>query len=89
MFQHNRLDSELTFVQKVKNLDYILLFSIILLSIISFLLCIPLMVVNSLSYKKSFYKLLIFFPLMIIISFFNIKFWHTTSYLFILLLFCF
>ena len=35
MFQHNRLDSNLTFIQKVKNLDYILLLSIILLSAIS------------------------------------------------------
>jgi rod shape determining protein RodA len=56
MFQHNRLDSDLTFFQKVKNLDYILLFSIILLSIIS------VFVMYStdggeilLSYKKSFY----------------------------------
>ena len=31
--------------------------------------------------KSHFMKLIIFFPLMIIISFFNIKFWHTTSYL--------
>ena len=37
MFQHDRLNSELTFIQKVKKLDYILLFSILLLSIISLL----------------------------------------------------
>tara|TARA_X000001036_G_scaffold139893_1_gene132670 strand:- start:396 stop:1406 length:1011 start_codon:yes stop_codon:yes gene_type:complete len=32
--------------------------------------------------KSHFIKLLIFFPLMIVISLFNIKFWHTTSYFF-------
>jgi len=32
--------------------------------------------------KSHFIKLLTFFSLMIIISFFNIKFWHITSYLF-------
>ena len=35
MFQHDRLNNELTFWQKVKELDYILLISIFLLSILS------------------------------------------------------
>ena len=35
MFQHTRLNSDQNFFQKVKNLDYILLISIILLSILS------------------------------------------------------
>ena len=37
MFQHNRLSTELSFFQKIKNLDFILLFCIILLSVISVL----------------------------------------------------
>ena len=37
MFQPDRLNSELTFFQKIKRLDYILLFSIILLSGVSLL----------------------------------------------------
>ena len=83
MFQHNRLDSNLTFFQKVKNLDYILLFSIILLSIISVLVMYSTDGGEILYHTKShFIKLLIFFPLMLMISFFNIKFWHITSYLF-------
>jgi len=83
MFQHNRLDSDLTFIQKVKNLDYILLFSIILLSIISVFVMYSTDGGEILYHTKShFIKLLIFFPLMLIISFFNIKFWHITSYLF-------
>ena len=40
MFQHDRLNSEITFIQKVKQLDYILIFSILLLSIISLLVLV-------------------------------------------------
>ncbi|MDB3904453.1 rod shape-determining protein RodA [Candidatus Pelagibacter sp.] len=82
MFQYNRLDSDLTFVQKVKNLDFTLLFSIILLSIISLFVMYSTDGGEVLYHTRShFMKLIIFFPLMIIVSFFNIKFWHTTSYL--------
>ena len=35
MFQHRRLNSEITFLQKIKDLDYVLLLSILLLSSIS------------------------------------------------------
>ena len=83
MFQHNRLDSDLTFIQKVKNLDYILLLCIILLSIISVFVMYSTDGGEILYHTKShFIKLLVFFPLMLIISFFNIKFWHITSYIF-------
>ena len=86
MFQHSRLDSDLTFFQKLKNLDYILLFSIILLSIISVFVMYSTDGGEILYHTKShFLKLLIFFPLMLIISFFNIKFWHITSYIFYLI----
>ena len=83
MLQYNRLDSDLTFFQKVKNLDYILLFSIILLSILSVFIMYSTDGGEILYHTRShFIKLLIFFPLMLVISFFNIKFWHITSYLF-------
>ena len=83
MFQHNRLDSDLTLIQKVKNLDYILLSSIILLSAISVFVMYSTDGGQILYHTKShFIKLCIFFPLMLVISFFNIKFWHITSYLF-------
>ena len=35
MFQHSRLNSDQNFFQKVKNLDYILLLSILILSVLS------------------------------------------------------
>jgi rod shape determining protein RodA len=83
MFQHNRLDSELTFFQKAKNLDYILLLCIMLLSVLSVFVMYSTDGGEILYHTKShLIKLLIFFPLMLVISFFNIKFWHLTSYFF-------
>jgi rod shape determining protein RodA len=81
MFQHNRLNNELTFFQKVKNLDFILLFCLILLSIVSVLIMYSTDGGQVLYHTKShFIKLLTFFSLMIVISFFNIRLWHITSY---------
>ena len=81
MFQHDRLNSELTFIQKVKKLDYILIFSILLLSIISLLVMYSTDGGEVLYHTKShFIKLVIFFFLMLAISFFNIKIWHMISY---------
>ena len=81
MFQHNRLNNELTFFQKVKNLDFILLFCLILLSIVSVLVMYSTDGGQVLYHTKShFIKLLTFFSLIIVISFFNIRLWHITSY---------
>ncbi|MDB3982524.1 rod shape-determining protein RodA [Candidatus Pelagibacter sp.] len=81
MFQHDRLNSKLTFFQKVKRLDFILLFSIIILSAISLFVMYSTDGGEILYHTKShFVKLLTFFSLMILISFFNIKIWHISSY---------
>ena len=81
MFQYNKLNSELSFFQKVKNLDFILIFCIILLSAISLLVMYSTDGGEILYHTKShFIKLLTFFSLMMVISFFNIKIWHITSY---------
>ena len=81
MFQQDRLNSELTFFQKVKNLDYILLFSLILLAAISILVMYSTDGGEILFHTKShIIKLITFFLLMLVISFFNIKIWHITSY---------
>jgi len=83
MFQHKRFNSELTFFQKVKNLDYILILCILLLSIISVFVMYSTDGGEILYHTKShFIKILVFFTLMMVISFFNIKFWHITSYIF-------
>ena len=87
MYQSDRLNSELTFLQKIKKLDYILLISILILSIISLFVMYSTDGGEILYHTKShFSKLVIFFPLMIIIAFCNIKHWHNLSYLFYFLI---
>ena len=83
MFQHDRLNNELTFWQKVKELDYVLLISVFLLSILSLFVMYSTDGGEILFHTKShFSKIIIFFPLMILVAFLNIKWWHNLSYLF-------
>ena len=83
MFQHTRINSDLNFFQKLKNLDYVLLVCIILLSITSTLVMYSTDGGEYLYHTKSHAtKLLVFFIMMLVISFFNIKFWHHLSYFF-------
>ena len=83
MFQQHKLHSELTFIQKVKKLDFVLLFNIVLLSVISLVVMYSTDGGEILYHTKShFTKLVIFFSLMLIISFFNIRIWHIFSYIF-------
>jgi len=83
MFQHTRINSDLNFFQKLKNLDYVLLVCIILLSITSTLVMYSTDGGEFLYHTKSHAtKLLVFFIMMLMISFFNIKFWHHLSYFF-------
>ena len=82
MFQHDRLNNEITLFQKIKNLDYILLVSIILLSVLSLFVMYSTDGGEILFHTKNhFVKLAVFFPLMILVAFFNIKFWHNFSYI--------
>jgi len=81
MFQHTRLNSDQSFFQKVKNLDYILIFCILILSIVSLFVMYSTDGGEFLFHTKShLIKLSVFFILMLVISFFNIKFWHLSSY---------
>ena len=82
MFQHDRLSNEITLFQKIKNLDYILLISVILLSVLSVFVMYSTDGGEILFHTKNhFVKLAAFFPLMIFVAFFNIKFWHNFSYI--------
>ncbi len=82
MFQHDRLNNEITLFQKIKNLDYILIISVILLSVISVFVMYSTDGGEILFHTKNhFLKLAVFFPLMIFVAFFNIKFWHNFSYI--------
>ena len=82
MFQHDRLSNEITIFQKIKNLDYILLISVTLLSVLSVFVMYSTDGGEILFHTKNhFIKLAVFFPLMIFVAFFNIKFWHNFSYI--------
>ena len=83
MFYRNRLNSELSLFQKIKEIDYILLICIILLSIISLLVMYSTDGGEILFHTKShFSKLAVFFPMMLLIAFFNIRYWHIFAYVF-------
>ena len=79
----NRFSREITFFQKIKNIDYILLGSLLILSILSVLTMYSTDGGEILFHTKShFLKLIIFFPMMIALSFININYWHKSGYLF-------
>ena len=81
--QYSSFNSHPTFLQKLKNFDYILLTCILLLGLISALSMYSTDGGEILFHSKShIIKFLIFFMLMIVMSFFNIKFWYASAYLF-------
>ena len=83
MYQHSRLNSDQSFIQKIKNLDYILLTCLILLSALSLFVMYSTDGGEILYHTKShFTKIIVFFSMMLVISFFNIKLWHLSSYVF-------
>ena len=81
--QHTTFNTQITFFQKLRNFDYILLTCILLLGLISIMSMYSTDGGEILFHSKShILKFLIFFTMMIFMSFFNIKFWHYFSYLF-------
>ena len=83
----NNFSHELTLFQKIKNYDFILLFCILILGITSIFTMYSTDGGEVLFHTKShFIKFSIFFPMMIILSFINIKYWHAGSYLFYVLI---
>ena len=80
---HNSFNVQLSLFQKIRRIDYVLLFCILLLGVISSFSMYSTDGGNILFHSKSHIsKFLIFFPLMIIFSFLSIKFWHFVSYIF-------
>ena len=79
----NSFNNQLSLIQKVMRMDYVLLFCILLLGIISSFSMYSTDGGEILFHSKShIYKFLIFFPMMIFLSLFNIKFWYFFSYVF-------
>jgi len=88
--QYSSFNTQLTFFQKIREIDYILLISILLLGLISALSMYSTDGGEVLFHTKShIFKFLIFFMMMIFLSFFNIKFWHYFAYLFYIIVLLF
>ena len=80
---YSSFNNQLTFFQKIKNFDFTLLICIILLGIISSFSMYSTDGGEFLLHTKSHMsKFVIFFSLMIFLSFLNIKIWHYFGYLF-------
>jgi len=83
MFIQSSLSDKSTFFQKLRSLDYIMLFCILILGIISSLAMYSTDGGELLYHSEShIIRFLVFFTMMIFISFINIKTWHTFGYLF-------
>ena len=81
--EYTSFNNQLSFIQKIRNFDYILMTCILLLGLISSLAMYSTDGGELLFHTKShIVKFSIFFPMMIILSFFSIKFWHFFSYIF-------
>ena len=87
MFKNSSFSNQLTFFQKLRSIDYVLIICIL---IIGFLSCLAMYSSEGgeISYytKNHTIRFLSFFLLMIIFSFINIKLWHSLSYLFYIII---
>src|SRR5210317_672023 len=82
MYLHNRLESKSNFFQKIKDIDFILLTGILVLGIISISTMYSTDGGQVLFHTKShFIKFVLFTGLMLLISFLNIRFWFSISYI--------
>ena len=85
--QYNLSNTRLSFFQKVRNFDYILLFCILLLGLISAFSMYSTDNGEILFHTRSHVsKFVIFSVMMVTLSFLNIKFWHYFAYLFYIII---
>ena len=82
MYLQRKLKNNNNFFKKITDLDFILLFCILLLGFISLATMYSTDGGEALFHTKShFYKLIVFTFLMLVVSFLNIKFWFSVGYL--------
>ncbi len=83
MFQQSSYTDQLTFFQKIRSFDYILLLCILIIGIIS---CFSMYSTDGgdlLYHSKShIIRFSVFFTMMIFLSFLSIRFWHSMGYFF-------
>ncbi len=83
MFQQSSYSDKLTFFQKLRSFDFILVFCVLILGIISNLSMYSTDGGEFLYHSKShLIRFIVFFSMMIFLSFFSLRFWHSTAYLF-------
>ena len=87
MFQQSSYSEKLTFFQKLRSFDYVLLLSILILGVISNLSMYSTDGGEFLYHTKShLLRFVVFFILMIFLSFLSLRFWHATAYLFYIII---
>ena len=87
MFSQYSYTDQITFFKKIRSIDYLLLFSILLIGIISSFSMYSTDGGELLYHSKShILRFGIFFVLMIFLSFLNIKFWHSVGYIFYIII---
>ena len=83
MLQRYSYSGQTTFFQKLRSIDYLLLFCIFIIGVVSIFAMYSTDGGEALYHTKSHViRFILFFLMMIIISFINIKFWHSIGYLF-------
>ena len=83
MFIQSSLSDKLTFFQKLRSFDYIMLLCILVLGMLSSFAMYSTDGGELLYHSKShIIRFVVFFTMMIFLSFINIKTWHTLGYLF-------
>ena len=87
MFQQSSYSEKLTFFQKLRSFDYVLLLSILILGVISNLSMYSTDGGEFLYHTKShLLRFVVFFTLMVFLSFLSLRFWHATAYLFYIII---
>ncbi len=83
MFSETALSGQTTFFQKLRSLDYLLISCIFVLGIVSSLSMYSTDGGNILYHTKShIIRFIIFFSMMLVLSFLDVKFWHSIGYIF-------
>ena len=83
MFQQSSYTEQLTFLQKLRSFDFILIICVLILGLISNLSMYSTDGGDFLYHTKShLVRFLVFFTMMVFFSFFSLRFWYATAYLF-------
>ncbi len=83
MFQQSSYSDKLTFFQKLRSFDFILIFCVLILGIISNLSMYSTDGGEFLYHSRShLLRFIVFFSMMIFLSFLSLRFWHSTAYIF-------